>query len=342
MSVLDNVELRPDIKRTSVLRRVPRLDSASCVAVAAFEGDVCAFELPQDTTPIIVEDVSGRSLMLAPGDLFLATPGYRESTRWVVGDIPTEGLLPGNLYWVLAQAGIVGNLVGDSPVSKGHLGEVRYVGALRMGGDKNLNIRDFALNSDPGKPDRALLYVVLGTSAEVGKTTAGIATIRSLLQSGMRNLVVLKATGTSSISELLAYRDFGATHVLDCVDFGLPTTYPSGRAGMESVFDRALDYCFSMAADAVLIECGGDFLGANVPVFLERLRSRRSDGKIILAASDALGALGGKLTLYDMGFSVDLITGLCTDTPTLRQRTEKLCGIPAINMAREGSKGLPP
>ena len=208
---------------------------------------------------------------------------------------------------------------------------------------QNLNIRDFAVGSDPGKSDRtALLYVVLGTSAEVGKTTAGIAIIRSLLQSGLRTVVVLKATGTSSISELLAYRDFGATHAFDCVDFGLPTTYPSGRAGMEDVFDRALDFCFSMAAEAVVIECGGDFLGANVPVFLQRLRSRRPDGKIILAAADALGALGGKLTLHDMGFSVDLITGLCTDTPTLRQRTEKICGLPAINMAREGSIGLPP
>jgi hypothetical protein len=96
-----------------------------------------------------------------------------------------------------------------------------------------------------------------------------------------------------------------------------------------------------MPADAVLVECGGDFLGANVPVFLQRLKSRRCDGKIILAAADALGALGGKLILYDMDFSVDLITGLCTDTPTLRQRTEKLCGIPAINMARDGGKGLP-
>jgi hypothetical protein len=343
MGEVDNAELRSDTKRTSVLRRVPRLDSACCVPVAGLEGDVCAFELPQEATPIIVEEVSGRSLMLAPGDLFLATPGYRESTRWVVGEIPTGGLVPGNRYWVLAQAGIVGDLVGDSPLSKGHLGEVKYIGAVRMGGDQNLNIRDFAVNSDPGKSDQAaLLYVVLGTSAEVGKTTAGIAIIRSLLQSGLRTMVVLKATGTSSISELLAYRDFGATHALDCVDFGLPTTYPSGRAGMEGVFDRALDFCLSMAAEAVLVECGGDFLGANVPVFLQRLRSRRSDGKIILAAADALGALGGKLTLHDMGFSVDLITGLCTDTPTLRQRTEKLCGIPAVNMAREGSKGLPP
>lgn len=337
---MEGAQLPPDTKRTSVLRRLPPLESASYFAVAGLEGDVCAFELPAEASPIVVEDVSGRSLMLAAGDIFLATPGHRESTRWVVGGIPTGGLVPSESYWVLAQAGIIGDFVGDSPSSKGHLGQVKYLGAVRMGGKRSLNIRDFVVSSDSGKADKAaLLYVVLGTSAEVGKTTAGIGIVRSLLQSGHRTIVTLKATGTSSISELLAYRDFGATHAFDCVDFGLPTTYPSDRAGVEETFDRALDFCLGMPADAVIIECGGDFLGANVPVFLQRLKGRRSDGKFILAASDALGALGGKLMLHDMGFSLDLITGLCTDTPTLRQRTEKLCGIPAINMSRGGNNG---
>jgi hypothetical protein len=321
---------------------MPPLDSAYCVAVAGLEGDVCAFELPAEASPIVVEDVSGRSLMLAPGDVFLATPGHRESTRWVVGGIPSGGLVPGESYWVLAQAGIIGDFVGESPGTKGHLGEVKSLGAVRMRGDQNLNIRDFVVGSESSKSDKAaLLYIVLGTSAEVGKTTAGIGIIRSLLQSGHRNIVTLKATGTSSVSELLAYRDFGAAHAFDCVDFGLPTTYPSDRAGVEDIFDKALTFCLCMPADAVIIECGGDFLGANVPVFLQRLKRRRSNGKLILAAADALGALGGKLMLHDMGFAVDLITGLCTDTPTLRQRTEKLCGIPAINMARERNKSLP-
>ena len=90
----------------------------------------------------------------------------------------------------------------------------------------------------------------------------------------------------------------------------------------------------------MLVECGGDILGANVPVFLECVRDKLARAKIILAASDALAALGGKLVLQDMGISVDLITGLCTDTPTLRSRTEKLCGISAVNMSREGSRNL--
>jgi hypothetical protein len=127
----------------------------------------------------------------------------------------------------------------------------------------------------------------------------------------------------------------------DCVDFGLPTTYPSGRDDIASTFERGLDACLAIDAGAVIIECGGDMLGANVPVFLDCLQRRRSDAKVILVAADAPGAIGGQRMLADMGLSPTLIAGPCTDTPTLRQRTEAVCGVHAINLARdEGYDGL--
>ena len=73
-------------------------------------------------------------------------------------------------------------------------------------------------------------------------------------------------------------------------------------------------------------------LGANVPVFLKRLKRRRSRPKVILAAADALGALGATRMLKEMGLTTSLITGPCTDTHALRRRTEDLCRIPALNM----------
>ena len=334
---MKGIPLAPETKRTSALRRLPSFKSIQYVTVAGLEGDVCVFRLGAEASPIVVEAVSGRTLMIAPGDLFLATPGFRGSTRWVVGGIPEGGLVPGDSYWVLADAGIVGNLLGDSPREKGHLGKVTFCGTVCNDNGENLNIRQFAADVPVGASDYgAQLFLVLGTSAEVGKTTAGIAISRSLLQKGHAAVIALKATGTSSIRELLAYRDFGLTQAFDCIDFGLPSTYPSDRSDIGFIFDCALDVCLSVPADAVLIECGGDILGANVPTFLKCLSNRRANAKVILAASDALAALGGKLMLKDMGVAVDLITGLCTDTPTLRQRTETLCGIPSVNMARGG------
>ena len=285
----------------------------------------------------MVEAISGRALTLAPGDRFLATSGYRESTRWVVGRIPDGGLIAGQDYWMLAESGIVGDLIADSPLEKGHLGQVKYLGTVCDERGEALNIRQFAAKPAAGGADHgAPLFLVLGTSAEVGKTTAGIAVLSALRHQGHAIVIVLKATGTSSLAEIVRYQDFGAAQVFDCIDFGLPTTYPSQRDGIDQFFDAALTTCLSIEADAVVIECGGDMLGANVPVFLERLKARRkaSSIKVILAAADALAALGAKRVLHDMGLSINLITGPCTDTPTMQQRTLALCGIAAVNLAQ--------
>lgn len=303
------------------------------------EGDICVFELASDAAALAIEAVTGRALVIAPGDRFLGTAGYRESTRWVVGHIPEGGLVPGSDYWVLAANGVVGAFVGESPREKGHLGAVRFLGTMHGEDGATLNIRQF-VPLEPGVDHAAPVFLVAGTSSEVGKTTAAISVLRALRKSGRNRVVALKATGTSSITELHSYEDFGAAPCFDSVDFGLPTTYPSGRAGIDAHFDTMLDTCLAIPADAVLIECGGDVLGANVPRFLACLAKRRQDVRVILAASDSLAALGAKSVLADMGLTVTLITGPCTDTPTIQQRTRDLCGIPAVNLARGGPATL--
>jgi Domain of unknown function (DUF1611_C) P-loop domain len=328
--------LAADLKRTSALRRVAAQGELRYAERRGHEGDVCAFELAPTASPIAVEATTGRPMMLAPGDVFLATAGYRESTRWVVGGIPDGGLLPGTDYWVLAESGVVGEFVGDSPRAKSHLGQVKFLGVVSGRDGEALNIRQFAETPQAGAEDQeAPVFLVVGTSAEVGKTTAGIAVLRALRLKGQSTVIALKATGTSSITELSSYLDFGATRAFDCVDFGLPTTYPSGRDGIASIFEAGLETCLSIAADAVIVECGGDMLGANVPVLLGCLKRRRPDAKVILVAADAPGAVGGQRMLQDMGLSPTLIAGPCTDTPTLRQRTEAICGVPAINLSRD-------
>ena len=328
------------IKRTSALRRLPPIEAPRFRSESANEGDVCAFELPRDAFPFTVEAPSGRPMAIVPGDPFLATPGYRESTRWVVGSIPAGGLVPGDEYWVLANSGVVGELIGDLPLEKGHLARVRYLGAVCGDRDETLNIRQFGVKGSGGTDRNAPVYLIVGTSSEVGKTTAGVAVLRALRMQGHTTVVALKATGTSSVGEIVTYQDFGAAEAFDCIDFGLPTTYPSGRVGISDIFVSALDYCLSLSAEALVVECGGDLLGANVPEFLTCLKARRSNTTIILVAADALGAMGAKRMLSEMGLGVNLITGPCTDTPTLRERTQALCGIPAINLARGPERGM--
>jgi len=303
------------------------------------EGDVCAFELPHDGLPITVESPTGRIMAIAPGDVFLATPGYREARRWAVGALPEGGLIPGNDYWVLSESGVVGELISRSSLQMGHLGRVRYVGVVSGEHGETLNIRQFGVTNSGGTDRKAPVYLIIGTSSSVGKTTAGVAVLRALRLQGYTTVIALKATGTAAVGEIARYLDFGAAEAFDCVDFGFPTTYPVGRKGIVDIFFNALDYCFSLPADALVVECGGDPVSANAPEFLSCLKARRSNLKIILAAADALGAMGAKQALAEVGLAIDLITGPCTDTLILRERTAALCGIPAINMATDPDEG---
>ena len=70
---------------------------------------------------------------------------------------------------------------------------------------------------------------------------------------GREAVVCLKATGTSSVAELALYEDFGAAQTFDCADFGLPTTYPSGRAGIGDVIAGMLDVCLSLREGMIVL-----------------------------------------------------------------------------------------
>jgi len=333
--------LPANIKRTSVLRRIPPLESIRLQSARGSEGDVCAFELPRDALPITVESPAGRMMSIAPGEVFLATPGYREARRWAVGTIPDGGLVPGNDYWVLAECGVIGELISHSRLKMEHLGRVHYAGVVCGDDGETLNIRQFGVINSGGTDSNAPVYLIIGTSSSVGKTTAGVAVLRALRLQGCTTVIALKATGTSSVREIARYLDFGAAQAVDCVDFGFPTTYPVGRKGINDIFFNMLDHCLTLPADALVVECGGDPVSANAPELLSCLKARRSDLKIILAAADALGAMGTKQVLAEIGLAISLITGPCTDTAILRERTEALCGIPAINMAADSDEGSP-
>jgi hypothetical protein len=279
-------------------------------------------------------------MTLVGGDLLVGAPAYRESTRWVVGSIPPDGLLPGGEYWILADSGIVGRLLGDSPREKGHLARVQFLGTVRDPDRQALTLSRFALPPAPEQPATApQVFLIVGTAAEVGKTTAAINVLRALRRTGRDKVLALKATGTCSLTELHTYEDHGAFPCLDAIDFGLPTTYPSDRDDIGPLFETMLAWSLAQPVNAVLIECGGDIFGANVPVFLRALRRRRPDAKVVLVAADTPAALGARAILDEMGLCPIVVTGPCTDTPAIQARTQAHCGIPAINMARGG--GLP-
>src|SRR5262249_45375871 len=157
----------------------------------------------------LVEAVSGRMQTLLPGDVFLGTPGHRESNIVLVGGVPEGGLTPGQTYWVISESGVVGELINGTPLAKRFLGQATYLGTVIDGAGRPLALRQFAVPAaatfvDHGAP----LSLIVGTGPEVGKTTAGLGILRTFLAKGHATVVVLKATGTSSFAEIANYKDY--------------------------------------------------------------------------------------------------------------------------------------
>jgi hypothetical protein len=67
--------LPANIKPAPALRRLPRPERIRLQSACGNEGDVCAFELPRDGTPITVESPTGRIVAIAPGEVFFGDAG---------------------------------------------------------------------------------------------------------------------------------------------------------------------------------------------------------------------------------------------------------------------------
>ena len=144
----------------------------------------------------------------------------------MVNGIPKRGLVAGRTYWVLAESDLVGDLVGGTPPTKTHLGQAKYLAPFQV---------TTANPSTSGSSPFLTLPVcpIAGTgfsySRHVGggqQDNRGSDRAASTAAEGAHHVIAFKATGTSGITEIGAYQDYGAAHLFDYVDFGLPTTYP--------------------------------------------------------------------------------------------------------------------
>lgn len=326
-------------KWASCLRRVVRSEIKSFHYRQPRAGDVlvCKVETA-DLMGAFTEDCSGRLQALFPGDVLLTTVAYRESTRWTVGTVPSWDVYEvGRRLTVLSVQGIVGELKELGEPTNGAI-EVSVLGVAADADGESINIARYSvLESRPlrGTSRAPATILITGSSSETGKTTAGLTVVRTLLRHGQR-VTVLKATGTGSILESRLYADAGAL-VFDTVDFGLATTYPNGTLSIQEQFSAWLDYLSRLLTDVLVVECGGDPIGANVPSLIAAVQRQMPVLIHISAASDAMAALGLCRWFESTGISVDLICGRCTDTAFMTERVKQLTGIPAENLAGQAS-----
>ena len=158
----------------------------------------------------------------------------------------------------------------------------------------------------------APVVLVLGTSAEVGKTTSAAAIIRALKAEG-REVGATKFSGTGRMRDIRALADIGALPWLDFPDVGLATTYTFNLVN-------------SGRPEVIVAEAGGDPIEANVSTFLADKNLMEHVRTAVIVAGDVMGMMGTIDYLHK--FAPDLAIVLAQpkgrNPTTTRERVQSL------------------
>lgn len=273
----------------------------------------------------IVESQSMENVTIQEGDRFIGVLTTRDSSRSVVGIIPQEGLKIPCESSLIGEGGNVGVEISSHPVL-GKSMPVFVEGLVSLDGQKPANIRDLQKlqSGEFSKP----VIVVVGTSAECGKTTAARKMI-SLLSKGLK-IGAAKLTGTGRLRDIKALENAGAVKALDFVDAGLPSTFTSDAKVVESA--QGILHSLSKESDLVIAEMGGDVIWCGNPAILDHQPIRKNIAGVILSASDSLGALGAINFLRQRGFSDFAIVGPACNSPARAKRVELYTGVETFDL----------
>lgn len=320
-------------KIASACRNIPPKSFRGLQEQSASEGDVCLLRVTAaGTDHPYLEHPSGRYQRLYADDLVIATLGTRQSTKWLSGTLPSDGKVPhGTGVAQLSNSGVFGALVGAS--SDFNISPVRadLIGVVIDKNGSTLRLLDHApaIACSTSLAETSII-LIMGTSAEAGKSTAATAVCQAGARSGLR-IGVAKMCGTSSVAELNSYLDAGANFSVDCIDIGLPTTYSMSPSESRRAALRLPSYLRQLGAEVIVCEFGGDILGGGAAEMIREIYRKRPPSAVILAANDPFAAAYATSSLGAEGVQVTLVCGRCCDSEPSRVRTRQLTGLPTLS-----------
>jgi hypothetical protein len=250
---------------------------------ACAEGDVILCEVVSVGRIGYIEDMGGGEHTLAAGVRFHGVAGFRDSGRSLQGTPPRASV--GDID-LLTFGGTVG-IANPPPPHHTPVTKLRALGRVTNRG-AILNTLGHLADCADARPEQldAPSVVVLGTSAEVGKTTYVVSLVQAAQRLGL-NPYAIKTVGSGRYRDLLTYRKGGATLACDFVDWGLPSTYTDART-YNGFLVKAYRSINSSNADVLIFEVGGDGLSGRFDTFLETLDLARTCFVVIAADVHAL------------------------------------------------------
>jgi len=300
-----------------------------------YEGDLIACKAKTDRgAHSEVEDWDGKLVKVSKGDLIVGVLSNRESSRFLVGYVPKSGIKikKGLELDLLARGGNIG-ICESYPESMGPPLKLEAIGLLSRNG-KNVNIADYAITSKNEKFNVPLVMVV-GTSAECGKTTTSSKLIYTLTMKYEDRVAATKITGTGRLGDTLKMYDAGGAPAVDFVDAGLPSTYTSSIKVVDSA-KRIFGFVEERKPTLTVAEFGGDVIWGGVPAVLSQREIRNGVTVVVVCASDAVGAYGAVRYLNEeLKYDTPIfISGPVTDTTAGHKRLKEVTGKESFNVLK--------
>jgi hypothetical protein len=277
-----------------------------------------------------LENKSGRIHRINEGSTGIFVFGNRYAPDYYEGFIPTTMTTKVDL---LARSGIVGNVqVKNSSISEPT--HIKVLGYICDANGQVLNTRHYPLiqpTQVEKKQERSKLLLVVGTSMNSGKSTSATACCWALTTMG-HNVRASKITGTASLKDILHMQDAGASIINDFTHFGFPSTYLLEEQEVIEIFnDLDLKYA-NNPKNYWVVELADGILQRETAMLLKSTDVRSRIHKLIFAAQDTFGAIGGLHILkQEFGLVPQAISGVCSSSPLVLRELSAFTDIPVFN-----------
>lgn len=301
-------------------------------------GDVVVARVTEILNHKRVETPESRKAILFPGALIMLAYGHRYAADQFLAHVP-DSLEPCHLV----AAGGVAGMVTEQHVSVDDPTRIEPLGLLAddLGIVNLTRFAPYALNPVPPLgaaatelagtlPGRPTVIGVLGTSMNSGKSTAMATLVNGLTNAGL-TVSAGKSTGTGAGNDPMIYRDGGAARVLDFTDFGYPTTFRLDFEQVRALTVNVIDALSGTDTDVVVVEIAdGVYQGETARLLRDPLFHAVVD-RIVFAAGDALGAVGGVRELQAAGLDVAAVSGVLTSSPLATAEARAVLSVPVID-----------
>lgn len=292
----------------SNVRMDPDWDRYGIDVRRGFEGDVVLVETLADSGAYAeIEDASGRSASLYRGDRFVAVLGNRESSKYLCGAVPEEGidLAETPVLQLLTNGGIVG-LAAPSPEYLKPPLEVRCHGVLTLDGE---TVNTIARVREDERSALRPIVLVGASATDAGKTTLASRLVASLSRDQGLAVAAAKLAGTGCLEDVLEHREAGARWIADFPDVGLPSTY-TAASNYEPAVRSLLHLLSGKEPDIIVAELGGDLIWANIPTLFGMADVMESVVALVVIPGDVLGAIGTAKMLGEWGVTPPVVWGI--------------------------------